>query len=318
MRKLIFLLPILIFSLGTIVLLSTDANAQKDSRSKRSSIDSAKVSTSPKGRLGIAGGPNGIQCNPAGTITVGGSAISGSLGTGDCQFEDGTFFDLYTLTGTAGERVTVSMTSTALDSYLILFDSAGEILLEDDDGLGEGNARIPFEQGVIVLPYTGTYYIGANSYEVASGAYQVVASRPSECATNTPITPGATVTAALTTSDCRTSLDGTLFYTKFYSFSGTSGQQLSFGLTATSGNLDPYLVLRTPSGTGTVEDDNGGGGTAARIPAGTGFFSLPETGTYILEVSSAGESETGGFSLAINQNCNLSLSPSSPQTFGSA
>ena len=104
MRKLIFLLPILIFSLGTIVLLSTEANAQKDSRSKRSSIDSAKVSTSPKGRLGIAGGPSGIQCNPAGTITVGGSAISGSLGTGDCQFEDGTFFDLYTLTGTAGER----------------------------------------------------------------------------------------------------------------------------------------------------------------------------------------------------------------------
>lgn len=318
MRKLISTLSLATLVFGAILLLSGEADGQKNGGSRRSGTVSGKVGALSKKSLGNSEAPTAIQCTPSGTITVGGSTISGALGSGDCQFEDGTYFDLYTLTGTAGDRVTVSMTSTAVDSYLILFNAAGEILLEDDDGLGAPNARLPFEQGVVVLPYTGTYYVGANSYGVASGAYQLAATLPSECATNTSISPGTSISSALSTSDCRTSLDGTLFYTKFYTFSGTTGQQLSFSMTATSGNIDPYLVLRTPSGTGTVEDDAGGGGTAARIPAGTGFVTLPETGTYILEASSAGESETGGFTLGIGQNCAFSLSPSSPQSFGIA
>ena len=316
MRKLISTLSLVLLVFGSILLFSSEADGQKSGGNRRSVTNLGKIGGLSKKGLAISDGPTAIQCNPSGTITVGGSAVNGSLGSGDCQFEDGTYFDLYTLTGNAGDRLTVSMTSTAVDSYLILFDSAGEILLEDDDGLGGGNARLPFEQGVVVLPYTGTYYIGANSFEVASGSYQLTATLPSECAVNTPMNVGSSVSSALTTSDCRTSLDGTLFYAKFYTFSGTTGQQLSFSMSATSGNLDPYLVLRTPSGTGTVEDDAGGGGTAARIPAGTGFVTLPETGTYILEATSAGESETGAFTLSIGQNCSFSISPSSAQTFG--
>jgi hypothetical protein len=319
MKRFIILSSIFTLALISIFVGSQSTEAQKADGPRGTSIlRPTDGSLSSKQTLGSLVSPAGTECTPSGTITIGGPTINGNLAAGDCQFEDGTYFDLYTLTATAGERVVISMSSTAVDAYLILFDSEGEILVEDDDGLGGSNARIPLEDGVLVLPYTGVYFIAANSFEVETGEYQLSATRPAECATNIATTPGSTINSSLGASDCKVNVQGAKYFTKFYSFSGTTGQQLSFTMTGTSGNLDPYMVLRTPSGANSVEDNDGGPGTAARIPVGTGFLTLPETGTYIIEASTAGEFETGNFTLQIGQNCTFSLSPVSPQVIGSA
>lgn len=74
------------------------------------------------------------------------------------QFEDGTFADFYTFYGVAGQEVTILLESEAFDAYLILFDDT-DTVIEDDDSGGGSNAFIRY-----TLPYTGYYYVVANSY----------------------------------------------------------------------------------------------------------------------------------------------------------
>ena len=47
-------------------------------------------------------------------------------------------------------------------------------------------------------------------------------------------------------------------------------------------------------------DDNGGGGTNSRIPAGSGMFTLPATGIYYIWVESIATNATGTYTLALD------------------
>lgn len=94
-----------------------------------------------------------------------GSTVNGSLSTGDCVFEDGTRVDLYRFTVTAPRQVVITLRSTAFDSYLVLFNSAGNAIQQDDDSAGGNDARITTSLAA------GTYIIGANSFAVSTGAY---------------------------------------------------------------------------------------------------------------------------------------------------
>ncbi|WAL58467.1 COP23 domain-containing protein [Thermocoleostomius sinensis] len=96
--------------------------------------------------------------------------ISGTLGEGDSQLSaDGSFFDVYTFEGRAGERVLIRMTSTQLDSYLVLLDPNGNSLVQDDDSAGNLDAQI-----VYTLPVDGRYTVYANAYSTGqAGSYQI-------------------------------------------------------------------------------------------------------------------------------------------------
>ena len=94
-----------------------------------------------------------------------GSTSTGTLASGDCQFSDGTFVDLYRFTVTTTRSVTITMRSTAVNSYLYLATALGEDIAENDNGGGGNDARIT----VTLNP--GTYIIGANSLSPASGTY---------------------------------------------------------------------------------------------------------------------------------------------------
>lgn len=94
-----------------------------------------------------------------------GASISERLEPGDAQLtEDGSYFDAYTFTGTAGQQVVITMSSEDLDSYLILLDAQGNRLIQDDDGAGNLDARI-----VYTLPNDGQYIIYANAYNSGHG-----------------------------------------------------------------------------------------------------------------------------------------------------
>ena len=105
-----------------------------------------------------------------------GQTLNGVLQTGDCTtvFGDGSFSDLYTFNGTAGDQIAIALNSSAFDTYLALFNSGGMSIAQNNNGGGGTNARIPANGGFFTLPVTGAYFIAANTFEPAgSGAYSI-------------------------------------------------------------------------------------------------------------------------------------------------
>lgn len=74
---------------------------------------------------------------------------------------------LYAFQGQAGDLITIAMSRAdgTLDSFVTLLDSRLNVLLTDDDGAGQQNARIDR----YVLPATGVYYIRAARFENPNG-----------------------------------------------------------------------------------------------------------------------------------------------------
>jgi len=139
----------------------------------------------------------------------------------------------------------------------------------------------------------------------------------SQC-TVTPISVPTTISGSLASTDCRSSLRGNLDrYADRYSFIGTAGQQVAIALSSSA--FDTYLYLVPPSGS-TVGDDDGGGGTNSRIPAGSGYYTLPVSGTYIIEVTSYSANATGSYTLTVTRNttCTYSITPTSRSFTASA
>lgn len=135
--------------------------------------------------------------------------------------------------------------------------------------------------------------------------------------TVTPINIGQTVSGSLSTGDCRSPVRGSSYYADRYSFSASAGQQVAILLTSSAFNT--YLYLISPSGSVIAQDDDGGGGTNSRIPPGSGFYRLPSSGTYIIEVTSYVANSIGNYTLSLSgsTSCTYSISPTS-QSFGAA
>ena len=217
---------------------------------------------------------------------VSGSAVStpGNLASGDCTLNDGSFYDVFTFSGTAGQQLAIQM-NASFDAFLFLIGPDGDELARNDDGVGapSTNARIPAGAGNARLPQTGVYRIIANSAKAAeTGSYTLIVGLNSNACPSTPITSGQTVNGSLQTSDCRLPADSSFINT--YTFSGTAGQNVS--ITMTSSVFDAYLILLDPGGINLDEDDNGAGGTNAHLPSGKRTFTgvLSATGNYTIYV----------------------------------
>ena len=113
------------------------------------------------------------------------------------------------------------------------------------------------------------------------------------------ISYGQTVSGALSTTDCTDDVNGTLYYADYYQFTGVAGEKIAIQMSSTG--FDNWLVLWFPSGNYT-NNDNGGGGTNARIPATSGYYTLPESGTYRLEATSYVSKITGSYTLSLQKD----------------
>jgi hypothetical protein len=103
-----------------------------------------------------------------------GTATTQTLATTDCvdALAEGNYYEDHFLRRlTAGQQMTVSMSSSALDSYIIIADANGnEITFNDDKAAGTLDAEITF-----TAPSTGWYMIRASSSQVAQqGSYSLV------------------------------------------------------------------------------------------------------------------------------------------------
>lgn len=101
-----------------------------------------------------------------------GQTVSGSLSSTDCiDIEvDGSqyYADYYEFAGSAGQQVYVSLSSSAIDPFLVLFYPDGSYTYASGSGT---NARIPVS-GYVTLPASGTYIVMASSdVPLQSGAY---------------------------------------------------------------------------------------------------------------------------------------------------
>jgi hypothetical protein len=246
-------------------------------------------------------------CSPTTTAitpVVGGTATAtGSLSSTDCTLDDGSSYDVYTFSGTAGQQVSVQM-HASFDTFLFLVGPDGDELARDDNGSGTSDARIPAvvsgfgSSPVARLPQTGTYQIIANSVASgASGSYTISLTVGSASCPSAQISPGQTVSGSLAGTDCRLPADGS--FIDVYTFNGTAGQNV--GVTMTSTDFDAYLFILDKDGKVLDEDDNGGGGTNAHLPSGQNAFTgvLPATGTYTIYANSSLAGKTGNYTLSV-------------------
>lgn len=96
--------------------------------------------------------------------------VSGTLGSQSLRLDDGTRVGVWYYQGTRGERVTITQTASAFDSFLLLGrQGASRVLASDDDGGGGLNSRIRQ-----TLPADDMYVIIANTIgSDASGSYSI-------------------------------------------------------------------------------------------------------------------------------------------------
>ena len=191
------------------------------------------------------------------------------------------------------------MTSSAFDAWLTLregADTSGPRLSQDDNGGGGTDARITAD-----LP-AGTYTI-----EATSAAAGVAVTGPFTLSVSLTA-PGGCRLEDLGTLTGRVTRTGTLGHdcvspnysgelARYYSF--TLGRAGEVQIDMTSSAFDAWLTLREGadiSGPRLLQDDNGGGGTDARITA-----DLP-AGMYTIEATSsaAGVAVTGPFALTVS------------------
>lgn len=172
-------------------------------------------------------------------------------------------FNLYTFEGTEGDVVTISMESSHFDAVLILQDEDGFDLFFNDDGGTETNSII----GPIILPYTGTYNVIAQSYSgvIGRGDFTIVV----DTVDLIPIEYNEPDTIAFDE-------DTSAFY---YTFEAEIGDVVSMIVDSNNG-IDTTLTVIGPDGFILAADDDGGRGFDPEI--NNLILGIP--GTYIVAI----------------------------------
>lgn len=98
------------------------------------------------------------------------AAGAGRLGPGDEQLVGGEYFDRVTFDAAAGDTVSIELTSTEFDPYLIVLDANEQPMFQEDDSPGAGlNVNV-----TVTLPAAGRYTVVVTSaYPNETGAYRL-------------------------------------------------------------------------------------------------------------------------------------------------
>jgi len=131
---------------------------------------------------------------------------SGQLDSSDDRIEsDNSLFDQYDFIGQVGQEITITLESTEFDTYLILLDADGNLLVQNDDAdTTTTNARLNF-----VLPKNGQYTVVANVYDSSGrGSYLLTvtdnSTEPGQTTAQSPEQPVIETTSGMS---CDTAFD---------------------------------------------------------------------------------------------------------------
>lgn len=138
----------------------------------------------PKGRKAGVIHPLDVshhECDHFGALACPSSSASGQLSSADCRLNDESFIDLLQFGGTAGQTVTIDMSSGSFDAYLFLLDPGPSVVAQNDDFGESTNSRITY-----TLTASGTWTIGATSLGPnEQGGYSITL----QCSSAPPPTP---------------------------------------------------------------------------------------------------------------------------------
>jgi uncharacterized protein YdeI (BOF family) len=184
----------------------------------------------------------------SGDAILRGTPLSGEL-TNDTEQNE------YSFTGQAGEVVVIRMESADFDSYLLLLDEAGNVVMRNDNGAGNFNAEI----SGFTLPADGVYTIVAtsrpnieNRSAESIGAYTLLLNSARE-ANSGEIASGETIIGTI----------GADSEAPQYTFTAQEGDTITVDLA--SDDFDPFVVLVSPEGNQVASDDDTGPGLYARL-----------------------------------------------------
>jgi hypothetical protein len=231
-------------------------------------------------------------CTISGTIATGGT-VNGNLSTSPCAMGDGTAAQSWTFQqGTGQSAVSFVMHAASFDAVVLMHRDAFtrfERILgfnDDDPTAVTTDSRL----NVIVGP--GNYVIsGANLEAGSTGAFTITAeSWTGEFANcdDAFITPGVTTNQTLTNSCQYTATGQSVDPVGIYL---GQGEQVRIDMTSTA--FDPKLDLYFSGSTPVAQDDNGGGGTSARIT-----YTAPAGGMYFLIATSPTAGQSGPYTLS--------------------
>ena len=239
---------------------------------------------------------------PAGRLAPG-ADIRGSLSSADFRLPADAYFDVWELEGRVGESLTLDLRSDDFDALLYVVGPGLDKTLSDDDGGGGCHARV-----TITFLENGTFRVIATSSESrGTGVYTLRASASPEPVVERTcggpdlsslaelptesrlVRVGDRVSGSLSSTD-RTMDDRTPV--QAWALEGRAGQTVN--ITLESDDFDAYLYLLGPGITSPMSDDDSGGELNARLTV-----TFPETGTYVVVVSSADAGATGAFRLSV-------------------
>lgn len=228
---------------------------------------------------------------------AGGAIVYGEVVSGVITSK--AYFELWTFTGTRGDRVHILMEGDgALDPYLGLIYAPTEgVIAEDDDSGGNSNAYLN-----VTLPETGEYIIVATRYDLdtgtSTGMYTLSlagSSGPVNVSTTTTttgpqeISPGVFYMGSLVLAEPVVGTLSDSAYAHLYELELQAGTELVVAMFATEGSaLDPYLGFGTEDGDVLAEDDDSGPQVDGGMFDAYLRLTIAQTGTYLILATRAG------------------------------
>jgi hypothetical protein len=228
-------------------------------------------------------------------ITAGQPATGQIADTDNVSDEDDAFFDAYTFSGRAGQRIAVTLESGDFDTFLRVGRMEGtdfEELESDDDGAGEGtNSMLR-----MTLENDGEYVIRVSPLGEGTGAYTLRLEERAAAGGPRPAQPlQAGVRAQGVLNDDDAVLEADNSYYDLWTYQGREGEALKIQMM--SDDFDTYVAIgRMVNGTWeeVASMDDGGEGTNTLLEV-----TLPATGEYVIRANSFGAEETGDYTLLV-------------------
>ena len=209
---------------------------------------------------------------------------AGTLGPDDEQLASGEWRDTYVIDGRQGEYVVINMTSSDVDTYLIVTSPGGEQWENDDHEGDETRSQIAME-----LPADGRYEVIATSYEPGeAGDYNLSIRRVTE-PSSVASSDDDVIRGELAEGDAVLAGEE---YIDRYPVEGRPGETLKVELRST--DFDTYLVIRTPAGQQLENDDFEDQTSRSFLEV-----NITEAGSYVVGVTSYDPRETGAYELEI-------------------
>lgn len=239
------------------------------------------------------------SCALSGALAAGGT-VNGDLTASPCAMGDGTAAQSWTFTQSTGQsNVSFQMHPTGgptFDTVLLLhrntFSGFDNIVAFNDDDQTQTTGTTDSRLDMIMGP--GSYVVSGVNYDPGiTGQFTITASswsgELSHC-TDVFVTPGITTTQRMD-STCSyqnsnyQNADPVLVYM-------TQGQQVQFDMSSTA--FDPALDLYGSGSGPAAQDNDGGGGTSARI-----VYTAPASGIYQLVTTSRALGQVGAYTLTV-------------------